>query len=202
MDPTNISFLDGLRNRTPASWECLERLYGPWLRHWLVQRLEFQQPDAEDMIQDVLLGVHQEFPADFSHNGRTGAFRKWLREFTHHRLLRYWRDRRTLSERVPQGEERLAQLADSSSELSRLWDREHDDWIIRRGWQLLSPRFDERTLAVVRRLLEVEQRPRDQQQSPAEVVAREFHLSRSSVHSYKSRVIKELRQIVAQLVES
>jgi hypothetical protein len=47
----------------------------------------------------------------------------------------------------------LAQLQDPNSELSLLWDQEHDRHVLRRLLELIEPMFEDTTLAAFRRVV-------------------------------------------------
>ena len=69
-------------------WTDLVSIYQPLIEKW-VQRLDRVNKDVSDITQDVLCAVVIELP-NFEHNGRTGAFRNWLRTITVNRLRRHW----------------------------------------------------------------------------------------------------------------
>ena len=110
----------------PETWDRLVRLYGPLLTIWL-RKYDVQSSDADDLVQDVLMAVSKDLKS-FDHNGRTGAFRTWLRGILVNRLRNFWRARG----RRPQVQDdsdidrRLSQLEDPASEMSQLWNRQHD----------------------------------------------------------------------------
>src|SRR5580704_3984028 len=157
-------------------------LYGPLIRRWLQQH-DTPEADADDLAQEVLLVLAQEL-GGFDHNGRTGAFRLWVRSITANRLRAYWRARR--SGPLNGLDDRLAQLEDPDSSLGRLWDREHDEFIVRRLMELIEPEFAPSTWKSFR-LLVLEERP-------AADVAESLGLSVNAVLIAKSRVLRRLRQ--------
>jgi len=60
---TSVTLLDRLRRGgEPAAWDRFARLYTPLLRAWAV-RQGFQDADAADLTQDVLLKLVHELPA-------------------------------------------------------------------------------------------------------------------------------------------
>ena len=112
--------------------------------------------------------------------------RRWLRTVTHHRVLAFRQKRRERAAGDDGGP--LAQLADPNSELSRLWDQEHDQHVLRRLLELLEfdPPFEGATIRAFR-LVFFEER------KPAEVAAT-LGLTPNAVLLAKSRVLKWLRQ--------
>jgi RNA polymerase sigma factor (sigma-70 family) len=184
LNETPLSLLDRLRRqpRDQPSWRRLTMLYGPLIRRWLQQH-DTPEADADDLTQEVLLVLARDL-GDFDHNGRTGAFRLWVRSITANRLRDYWRARR--SRPIDGLDDRLAQLEDPESELGRLCDREHDEFIVRRLTELIQPEFAPSTWNSFR-ILVFEERP-------ASEVAETLGLSVNAVLIAKSRVLRRLRQ--------
>src|SRR5262249_51842481 len=131
----------------------------------------------------------QKYPA-FAHNGRTGAFRAWLRGICANRIRMFWR---TLPKGGgPESEAVLRQLADPNSDLSRQWDREHDQHVARQMLASIQSEFKPNTWQAFW-LLVIEER------TPAEVAAT-LGLSVNAVFIAKSRVLRRLREEMAGIV--
>ena len=123
MSITSNSLLMRLQTAaSDADWRRLVDVYAPVVRGWLA-RYHLQPADADDLVQDVLGVLVRELPA-FRHNGRTGAFRHWLRVVAVHRVRNFWRTKQSAPS--PGLIDDLAQLEDAASDLSRQWDAEHD----------------------------------------------------------------------------
>jgi RNA polymerase sigma factor (sigma-70 family) len=184
MNETPLSLLDRLRRQPDDqfSWRRLTMLYAPMIRRWLLQH-DTSEADAEDLAQEVLMVLAREL-GSFDHNGRTGAFRLWVRSITANRLRVYWKARR--SGPLNGLDDHLVQLEDPDSELGRVWDREHDEFIVRRLMELIEPEFAPSTWKSFR-LLVLEERP-------AADVADILGLSVNAVLIAKSRVLRRLRQ--------
>lgn len=190
---TPLSLLERLRTAPDeASWRRLDDIYRPLIRRWL---LHWQSLDGEteDVVQDVLTVLVRELPG--FERQRKGSFRSWLRTITAHRALAYHRS----LQHQPQGmgapleECPLALLQDPNSELSRRWDEEHDQHVLRRLLELIEPMFEKTTLAAFRRVVfdEIE----------AARVAEELGISVAAVWLAKSRVLKALRQEAKGLID-
>ena len=137
-DKTSISLLDQLRKEPgQPDWERLVAVYAPVLRGWL-KRYDLQDSDADDLIQDVLVVVSSEL-VHFQHSGHSGAFRAWLRSILVNRLRHWWRSRKYPPAATGNSSflEHLQQLDDPRSELSQLWNVEHDRHLTR---QLIAVR--------------------------------------------------------------
>jgi RNA polymerase sigma-70 factor (ECF subfamily) len=183
---TSVSLLERLRtNPDDGAWQRLVGVYRPWIVGWL-RRHGLPDSDAEDLAQEVLVVVLRELPF-FQHNRRPGAFRAWLRTVTVHRVQDFGRSRRYRPEVGDRAIlDRLAELQDPASELSRQWDREHDAHVVRRLVALIEPDFQEPTWRAFRAvMLEGE--------TPASAAAR-LGMSVNAVLLAKSRILARLRQ--------
>jgi RNA polymerase sigma-70 factor (ECF subfamily) len=193
MQATPVSILERLRqSEDAAAWQQLVEIYQPWLRGWLRAHL-LQTADVDDLVQDVLVVVLRELP-NFRHNGRTGAFRTWLRGILLNRLREFRRQRSPST--APEGddpERRLANLADDQSELTRQWDREHDENMVKRLLQLIAADFEARTWQAFRAMV--------MEGRPAASVALELGMSVGAVWSAKSHVFKRLRQEAREMLD-
>jgi RNA polymerase sigma-70 factor (ECF subfamily) len=191
---TSQSLLERLHDRTDEqAWGRLLSVYEPWLRGWL-SRHDLQAADVEDVLQDVLVVVSEKLP-DFVHNGRPGAFRTWLRTILTHRLRHFLRTRRNRQVVLSPHplDDWAEQLADPDSALSRQWDREHDQQLVRRLVALIQPELNPTTWQVFRMLV-LEDRP-------VAEVARRFRLTGNSVYIARSRVLARLRAELRGLVD-
>ncbi len=193
MSETSVTLLERLRlDPDEASWRRLVDLYTPLIRDWL-RRNGLQPADADDLAQEVLVVLVRELP-HFQHR-RRGSFRAWLREITVHRVRDFCRARRTRA--AATGDIRimrmLEQLDDPHSELCRLWDQEHDQYLVERALKLIEPEFAPATWQAFRRLT------RDG--AEAADVAAELGVSTNAVFIAKSRVIKRLRAEIEGLLD-
>jgi RNA polymerase sigma-70 factor (ECF subfamily) len=124
-----------------------------------------------------------------------GAFRGWLRTILTNRVRDYFRGRRYRPTATGDSDflRQLDELEAPESELSKLWDREHDEHVAAALMRRVQGDFAATTWdAFTRHLLEGE---------PAARVAEELGLSLNSVLLAKSRVLNRLRQELAGLVE-
>ena len=194
MNETSLTFLDQLcRTSNAESWERLVELYSPLLHGW-VGRYEVQASDADDLVQDVLVVLMRELPS-FHHNGRTGSFRNWLRRIVVNRLRNFWRSRRhgeiaSGDSRVMQ---RLDELEDARSQMSRVWDHEHDRHLTRKLLEMIEPKFTPNTRLAFRRLV--------LDGADADEVAGELGMSLNALFTAKSRVLRELRRLGKGLID-
>lgn len=195
MNETSLSLLARIRQSGDSeSWNRLVELYAPLMRGWL-RSYEVRGADADDLVQEVLTVVSQELPK-FNHNQRTGAFRNWLRKILVHRLQNYWRAQK----RHPPAKggssllEQLHQLEDENSQLSRVWNEQHDRDVIARLMELVRPRFEPKTWEAFRRQM-------FEGQAPAEV-ATDLGIGLGSVYMARNRVLTALRREATGIVDS
>jgi RNA polymerase sigma-70 factor (ECF subfamily) len=130
----------------------------------------------------------------FEHNRRKGAFRRWLRLALANRLLSFWKSR----QRQPKVSgltdmQLMAELENDESDLSRIWNREHDAAVLRRLLPMVRPRFDTQTWQVFEKHYFEE--------VAADVVAAEFGIQVATVYQAKSRILKALRDAGEGLVD-
>jgi RNA polymerase sigma-70 factor (ECF subfamily) len=190
VDDTRQSLLLRAQGGDEAAWKDLAELYRPLLHSWL-RRQGAPAGDLDDLTQEILLSVVCSLPS-FSHSGQTGAFRCWLRTIACHRASDYWKARR----REPAGADpaaALAQIEDPDSELSRQWDREHDQYVLRCLLDLMEQEFEPNTVRAFRRLAL-------DGASGAEV-ASELGLSVGAVYVAKSRVLQRIREQAEGLID-
>ena len=197
MSPTSLSILERAKSSDDEqAWRDLEQIYSPLLRRWMI-RYEVSECDADDLVQEVLLFIAQRLK-DFEHNGRTGAFRSWLRAALANRLRKFWTERGRRPAGHGTGDSRvhemLAQLEDPRSSLSQLWEQEHDQVVLSRLIGQLRDEFAGRTWEVFQRTAIEGRKPQD--------VAAELQMTPNAVWIAKSRVFRRLRQISAGLIDS
>jgi RNA polymerase sigma factor (sigma-70 family) len=190
---TSVSLLERLRNgNDPGSWQRLVDLYTPLIRGWL-SRYGLQDTDVDDLVQEVLTVLPRELPA-FEHR-RAGAFRSWLRIMTVNRLRNFWRARQARPAAIGGSDlnQVLDQLEDPHSDLTRLWDHEHDQHVVRRCLELIEPEFATSTWEAFRRVT--------LDGTNVDAVAADLGLTPNAVFIAKSRVLSRLRQEVRGLVD-
>jgi RNA polymerase sigma-70 factor (ECF subfamily) len=196
MPDTSTSLLDRLRLHPDGpSWRRLVDLYTPLIQGWLRRYGGSVQPhDMDDLVQEVLSAVIRDLPK-FQDGERPGSFRCWLRTIAVHRLQAFWRAEKarplTGGDRLI--DEQLAQLEDSDSGLSRLWDQEHDQFVLRRLRELIEPEFNPKSWQAFTRTAMKGERPAS--------VAADLGMTVNAVLLAKSRVLRRLRQESKGLID-
>lgn len=192
MGGTSVSLLQQIQSGDNAqAWQHWHALYEPLIQGWLRQH-RLVPVDRDDVTQNTLAVVVRKIP-EFHHNGQVGAFRLWLKRITINCLRDYWKHRR----QHPQAGEAfgvLDQWEDDRSDLSIIWDREHDRHVVHKLMMLMKPEFAEETwLAFHGVVIEGKQ---------ANEVATELQISVNAVYIAKSRVLTRLCNEAAGLVDS
>lgn len=195
MYETSASLLDRLR-RTPdaADWNHLAAIYTPFIYGWL-RRYDLQHSDAEDLSQEVLGAVIQELP-NFHYDRSKGQFRGWLRTIMRHRLLNFWRNQksRPTSGAGSRFEQMVDQIADPNSEMSSIWNREHDQHVARKLLEIVEREIEPKTWQAFRRTVLDGEDPGQ--------VARDLGLTVNAVYLAKYRVARRLKQEIEGLAEA
>ena len=186
-DRTSMTLLGELKqNANETAWLRFSNIYGPLIFGWL-RRRGVPEDVAEDVRQDVMMKVFDEI-RDFDHNGRTGAFRAWLKLVMTHRLRTVQRRSYRPAESSPADFNELAdQLANDTSEISRQWDAEHDQHLIERLLEMVSGEFQEKSMKAFRRVVI--------ESEDANAVAADLGLSVNAVRIAQSRILAALRRI-------
>ncbi|CEF49223.1 unnamed protein product [uncultured bacterium] len=187
---TSPWMLDGLRqNSNEPAWEQFVQLYRPWLETKL-RSFRLRAVDVDDLIQEVLIVVLKEV-RNFQHNQRRGAFRAWLRNILVNRAKEL---RRKHKRARPIGgsdfDRLLEQFEDDSSQASRAWDREHDQFVIGNLLRMIADDFEQTTWDAFRAVVIDGRKAAD--------VAKELGMSQGAVWIAKSRVLQRLREVAKE----
>jgi RNA polymerase sigma-70 factor (ECF subfamily) len=187
MNTTPASLLDRLRQ--PAgqeAWNRFVNLYTPLLYYW-ARRDGLQEPDAADVVQDVLLLLIRKLP-EFNYD-RGKSFRNWLRTVTLNKLRER---RRRQGDAAPINGADLDDLADPDPAIP-LGETEYRQYLARRALQLMQSEFQPNTWKACWETLVAGR-------SAGEVAA-ELGISEAAVYVAKSRVLHRLREELRGLLE-
>ncbi|MBI2804694.1 MAG: RNA polymerase sigma factor [Planctomycetes bacterium] len=190
MTNTPASLLQRLREQpTPDDWERFDAQYRPFLQR-LLQSRGIQTAEVEDLVQEVLTTWVAEV-RKFERK-RDGSLRAWLATVARHRFLTLVRDRK----RWPQQgdlEKFFDQIANPEADLSRFWNREHDDTVLQATLARIRPDFEPTTWRAFEMVCV-------QGMKPAQA-AKELGATPNSVWIAKHRVLKRLRQETEGMIE-
>ncbi len=194
MAETSASLLQRVRGSgDPEAWSKLESIYSPLIRGWLRRDAMLDSNDADDIVQDVMAIVVRRIE-EFDRQ-RSGSFRAWLKSITINCLRQSLRKQR----RPGQGAgdsgiaDLLNNLEDPASQLSVLWNREHDEHVMRLILQTLQHEFTETTWKAFE-MTALEGRS-------AQETAASLSISSNAVFIAKSRVMARLRAEADGLID-
>lgn len=191
---TRLSLLGRVREpRNEDAWAEFAHLYGPLVEGWLA-RMGVAQQDAADLRQEVMTKLLDALP-EFEHNGRPGAFRNWLRSITANRLRTFRRQQfRQTQARGGSDFALLAeQLADDDSVLTRQWNAEYEQMVVRRLLQIVERQFSAASIQAFRRVVLKGEK--------AAEVAADLGLTLNAVRIAQSRVLRALREAGEGLID-
>jgi len=171
-------------------WRQFHDLYRPLLHRWLASA-GLQEFDRDEVVQEVLRVVFTDL-VKFQRGG-SGAFRAWLRAITVNRLREHWRSLHRHPKPTDPIAGAFAKLEDPGSDLSKLWDREHDRHLVRQMLKRIEPDFDASTRHAFERVVLRSEKPA--------AVALVLGLSVNSVLLAKSRILRRLRQEMRGFLE-
>lgn len=190
---TRLSLIERIRDsKDEEHWNLFARIYDGLILGWL-RKQGVSAEDAEDVRQEVMSTVYQEI-TKFKHNGRTGAFRSWLRMITSNRLQRLWRKRKSTARAVDsqQLEQLASQLADEKSRLTLIWDEQHDAYVLKSLLGELSARFKPQSINIFQRVA--------LEQESAAQVAEDLGISLGTARVAQHRVFRALKALGQDLL--
>lgn len=190
MDKTRLTLIERISGGEDDAWTEMDGLYRPLIRGWL-GRFRLQDNDAEDITQEVLSVLVRQI-GNFRHNGRTGAFRNWLRTTTVN-VARNQLRKHQAAIGANQLQVTLEQLEDPKSDASREFDTQHNRHVVSFLLDEIQKEFAETTLKVFRcHVVEG---------TSVTETADRLGVSRATVHTAKSRVLRKLRQRAGDLLD-
>jgi RNA polymerase sigma-70 factor (ECF subfamily) len=185
---TPATLLVRLRSPNPgAAWERFVNLYTPLLYSW-TRRMNIPAEDAADLLQDLFTCLLEQLPSFTYDPGR--SFRAWMRTLLVNRW-RTWQRRRAVRKIAPGGQERLAEVADRD-DVPEFEEDEYRRHVVIRALQLMQAEFKPATWKACWEYVVNDRSP--------EEIAREIGVSVNTVYLSKSRVLRRLREELAELL--
>jgi RNA polymerase sigma-70 factor, ECF subfamily len=193
MAATRQSLLLRARTGDEGAWQDLCELYRPLIAGWL-RRQSVPEADIDDLVQEIFLAVVRGLPS-FSHSGRRGAFRCWLRTIAYNHSCDYWRSpaRRAAASGDDAAQTALGLLEDPDSPLNRYWDEEHDRYVLRCLFEAVELEFEPATVRGFQ-LVALDG-------VSAARAAGELGISLTAIYIAKSRVLRRLRELAEGLLD-
>jgi RNA polymerase sigma-70 factor (ECF subfamily) len=188
MHTTSPSLLLQLRQPGQTNaWSRFVALYTPLLYYW-ARRLKLRDPEAADLVQEVLTTLVQKLP-EFSYDPKA-SFRSWLRTVT----LNKWRDLCRRQEQLPRATQDSSDLTITVPDNTlALEEAEYRQYLVGRALRLMQTDFQPTTWKACWECVVAGK-------SAAEV-ARELGMSVGAVRIAKSRVLHQLRQELDGLMD-
>jgi RNA polymerase sigma-70 factor (ECF subfamily) len=200
------SLLLRARGQDPEAWRRLTYLYLPVVLEW-ARRAGLRPEDAEDVGQEVFRTVALKL-ADFRRDRPGDTFRGWLWTIAQSKLRDHWRRRKARGNVAAAGgtdaqiqlaqfpfEEEPADSADPAAAAAAARGTpgaEESRGLYRRGLELIRAEFAERTWQAFWKVT-VDERP-------VADVAAELGMSPGAVYVAKSRVLRRLRDELADVL--
>jgi RNA polymerase sigma-70 factor (ECF subfamily) len=183
-----------LRLRDPsdrAAWDTFLDLYGPFLHRFCKGR-GLQDADAADVTQEVLLQVHRSI-RQWEYRPEKGRFHQWLYKVTRSKFNNFLTSQaaRVQAQGGAEANGFLEMVASPDQETA--WSEALTLHLLHEAKNRVRPRFDELTWRAFE-LVWFEKRPLDQ-------VAQELGRTTAWVSVAKSRVKKQLEQVVQELAD-
>ncbi len=197
---TSIGLLSRVRSGQSTGWNGLVHIYSPIVYEW-ARRMGLQPSDAGDVIQEVFLAVHKNIDR-FKRESRDGSFRGWLWTITRSKVNNTFRAQGK-QPKAAGGTAAQARIADlpnvePASDRRSMFSRcatsgDSGRTPFRRGLELIRDEFKPRTWQAFWRVVVDE--------VPTAEVADELGASANAVRLAKFRVLKRLREELADLVD-
>lgn len=184
---THVSLLRRLSDGEDAlAWEEFCERYRPLVVGFARVR-GLQQADAEEVLQDVLLALTRNMPA-FRYDPGRGTFRGYLKTLTLRAVLQRFRQKD--ASRANLDLEHEVAVENARAEVEEGWERQWRQHHLRLALARIRAEFNQTDVAAFEAYVG-EGRP------PAQVAA-DMGLSVDQVYQVKSRILRRLREIVAE----
>jgi RNA polymerase sigma-70 factor (ECF subfamily) len=187
---TSRSLLQRARDKQPEAWQRLVLLYEPLVRHWCRRAgLAFQ--DTDDVAQEVFAKAFTALDT-FRHSQPSDTFRGWLHGVTRHRLLEHFRRVRRV---IPAagGTDAQGVILNQPDVHAEPDDEERAlcSTLYHRVLDYLREEFEPQTWNMFWRSVI--------DNLPTTAVAAELRVSAASVRQARSRILRRIRQEIAEL---
>jgi len=187
---TSTSLLLRLQQRPnqEQAWARFVELYTPLLLAWAC-KAGLARQDAEDHVQEVFAHLVRKLPG-YRYDPQKGSFRGWLRTVLVNKLRERLRRRQTLVGQASDAE--LAGLVDAATP-EPLTEQEHNQYLVHRALELMRAEFATTTWQACWEFVVNDK--------PAAEVAGQLGITENAVHIAKLRVLRRLRQELAEFLE-
>lgn len=189
----STSLLERVRCQDQAAWQELVRLFGPLVFRWC-RSSGLSPEDAADVGQDVFRSVFVSLPT-FRRDRPGQSFRSWLRTVVRSRICDATRAKRLPSAGGSDNQALLNDTPDAMSDApSSDDDVEEKTLIYRRALEIVRARVTEKSWQAFQ-LVVLEERPVD-------VAAQQLGMTPNSIYLVKSRMMRQLRDLLEEVGET
>ena len=188
MQTTSLTLLERVRQPSDqTAWDRFVSLYSPLLFAF-ARRAGMNESDAADVVQDVFLVLMAELPG-FEYDAARKNFRGWLKTITVNKCRE--RQRRRQPAISPGGDEiGLSAVVDDAT-VEAFWDGEYRQHLVAQALRLMQSDFESQTWQAAWLALTTDRTAAD--------IGQELGLAEASVWVAKSRVLRKLRQEMAEM---
>ena len=188
---TRITLLNEIRATLSSErWDEFFVEYRQLLQKWLISK-QIEPADAEDVCQETMVAVINDLPK-FEHNGRTGAFRLWLKRILMNRIRRVVQKR--ISRKEVHNLARLVEtLADEETELSMDLRKEHDQFVLGQLLSKAESQFPVERVQLFKELVIEE--------LPIEELSARYDMTTGAIRVQQHRILKWLKEFGSGMIE-
>ncbi len=193
VDRTATSLIERIKLLDAQAWQQLVTLYGPLVYSW-TRRAGVPPEDARDVVQDVFQSVVR-YVSNFHRDQAGDSFRGWLYTITKSKVAEHWRRRQDAqADGGTEAMQRMAQLAEQDSCSTRgEGDASDIGGTLRRAMEMIRAEFENQTWQAVWNVVAEGRVPSE--------VAKELGMSTNAVYVAKSRILRRLREELADLID-
>lgn len=191
----STTLLEQVRARQPQAWERLVRLYSPLIYRWC-RRSGLAAEDAADLLQEVFASIMQHLP-EFRRDRPGDSFTNWVATITRNKIRDHYRrsQRRPVARGGTNAQRAMADVPDTVSAEDPSGDVNADAassaLLHRRVMEITQSEFEPRTWQAFEQTALHGRRAAD--------VAHDLATSVAAVYMAKSRVLRRLREVLAEL---
>jgi RNA polymerase sigma-70 factor, ECF subfamily len=188
---TSLSLLERVKARDGEAWRQLVHIYGPLVYQWC-RRWELRAEDTADVFQEVFQAVAAHV-GSFNQDRPGATFRGWLWTITRNKAGDHFRrqGRGPVAAGGSDAQQRLLELPDPPS--SEEAAAPEAGGVVYRALETIRAEFEERTWQMFWRITVEGHATRD--------VAADLGVTTDAVRMAKSRILRRLRQELAELGE-
>lgn len=188
-EATSLTLIQRVKEKNEVAWELLVEIYTALVYYWC-RRSRLSDSDCEDVVQAVWTKVYQNL-STFEHNGRNGAFRKWLGSIAKNEIVNLMRQQPVAT---GEGGTVHVQALEAVAENALLEPDETEfakekQLLYRRAWQVIEGHFSDRDSRFFRRVVMNEEQPKD--------VAIDEGVKANVVSVAVSRIKSKIRELLA-----